>query len=91
MGTTVYVKGYPVSEGESLAWHVEFPVGYHLPFRVELERYSRDAWDRLERVEMWADYGEDALDWEFCVDDLEVQFFSAMGDQDRLVRQMVGR
>ncbi|MCJ1431207.1 hypothetical protein MMC27_000558, partial [Xylographa pallens] len=75
VGTTVFVKGYTVGGGEPLQWEVEFPAGYHLPFRVEMARHSRKVWERLGRVEMWAAYGESGLDWEFCVDDLEVRFF----------------
>ncbi|MCJ1386095.1 hypothetical protein MMC17_009220 [Xylographa soralifera] len=90
VGTTVYVKGYTVGGGEPLEWKVEFPLGYHLPFRVELAKHSRDVWERLERVEMWAEYGEDGLDWEFCVDDLEVRFFEAVEGHDRLVHQEGG-
>lgn len=36
---------------------------------------SGEKWERLCKVEVWANYGDDALDWEFCVDDLEVQFY----------------
>ncbi|MCJ1391398.1 hypothetical protein MMC18_004262 [Xylographa bjoerkii] len=90
VGATVYLKGYTLSGGAPLEWKVEFPAGYHLPFRVALGKHSRDAWERLRRVEMWAEYGEDTLDWEFCVDDLEVQFFSAAEDRDWLVQQGAG-
>ena len=74
-GTTVFVKGYSDSREEALEWHVTFTTGYHLPLLVKLEEYSREPWDQLHKVEIWAEYGEDALDWEFCIDDLEVKFY----------------
>ncbi|MCJ1402993.1 hypothetical protein MMC11_006215 [Xylographa trunciseda] len=90
VGSTVFVKGHSVGGGDPLEWRAEFPAGYHLPFRVEMGKHSREAWERLGRVEMWAAYGEDALDWEFCVDDLEVQFFLAGEGHHQLVHQEVG-
>ncbi|MCJ1285634.1 hypothetical protein MMC26_004975 [Xylographa opegraphella] len=87
VGTTVYVKGYTVDGDEPLQWEVEFPAGYHLPFRVEMAKHSLELWERLGRVEMWAAYGESALDWEFCVDDLEVRFWEAGEGRETLVEQ----
>lgn len=57
-------------------WQVEFPVGYHLPFLVKMEEHSQDDWTGLRRVEVVADYGEQKLDWEVCLDDLVVEFES---------------
>ena len=75
-GTTIYVKGYSKKEEQPLVWHVDFPSGYHLPFQVKLQEYSGEAWDELYKVEILADFGYDALDWEFCIDDLVVQYFA---------------
>lgn len=77
--TTITVKGYSHSRNKSdpFSWQVDFPAGYHLPFLVKMQEYSVEAWDQLYEVEIVADYGEDELDWEFCLDDLEVQFFRA--------------
>ncbi|KAL8915053.1 MAG: hypothetical protein Q9171_000493 [Xanthocarpia ochracea] len=55
-------------------WHVDFPSGYHLPFLVKIEEYSGREWTGLRAVEVVADYGEQALDWEVCLDDLVVEF-----------------
>ena len=66
-----------------MVWHVDFNFEYHLPFRVKMQEFSREEWDRLYKVEFFADYGEDALDWEFCMDDLEVEFFKLPGDSER--------
>ena len=74
-GTTITIKGYRFADKEPLVWHVDFVSGYHLPLFVKMHEFSRVPWDRLYSVEILADFGEDALDWEFCMDDLEVQFF----------------
>lgn len=73
-GTRINVRGYQSNEEEELEWHVDFPSGYHLPFLVKMEEYSRKKWENLTRVEITADFGEDELDWEFCLDDLELVF-----------------
>ena len=89
-GTTIYVKGYSYTRDEPFTWHVEFENEYHLPFLVKLEEYSRLAWEELYKVEFWADFGEDKLDWEFCLDELEVQFIKMVTRKDRqgMVKQM---
>lgn len=74
-GSTVFVKGYSHWRKEPLEWNVDFITGYHLPLLVKIEQYSGESWSRLHKVEMWADYGDDALDWEFCIDDLQVRFY----------------
>lgn len=82
---TVWAKGYKAlrtnedieqvsTDEDTVLWHVDIPVGYHLRFNASFP----EEWNRLWKVEMWADYGPDGLDWEFCVDDLEVVF----GSQD---------
>lgn len=72
----ITVKGYSHDEIDSLSWQVVFDSAYHLPLLVKMEEFSGVKWDRIRAVEITADYGEDELDWEFTVDDLEVQFFS---------------
>ena len=47
-----------------------------------MQENSREAWDGLNKVEFVADYGEDALDWEFCIDDLEVEYFELPADDE---------
>ena len=73
-GTTVYITGYSKERSKPLTWNVEFPLGYHLPLLVKLAEFSGTVWDSLYAVEITADFGEDALDWEFCIDDLKIQF-----------------
>ncbi len=75
-GTTINVKGYSKRRKKSLVWHVDFPSGYHLPFLVKMEEYSGEEWNEIYKIEITADFGYDALDWEFCIDELEVQFFA---------------
>ena len=80
-GTTVTVKGYSHARNESdpFNWHVDFPAGFHLPLFVKMQEYSGEEWDQLYGVEILADFGEQWLDWEFCLDDLEVRFFTSNG------------
>ena len=78
---TITVKGYSHGSDEILNWHMEVPSGYHIPFLVRIQEYSGKSWDHLDGVEILADYGEDALDWEFCMDDLELQFTTVSGQQ----------
>ena len=73
-GTTITVKGHSQSRVVPSIWHVEFISEYHLPFLVKLQEFSRQAWTELYKVEFFADYGEDRLDWEFCIDNLEIRF-----------------
>ena len=73
-GITVSLLGFTETRNTPLNWHVDFPYGYHLPFLVKLQDYSKDKWEQLYRVEITADFGPDRLDWEFCTDDLEIQF-----------------
>lgn len=77
--TTIKVIGYSTTRNNShpITWDVNFPAGYHLPLYVKMQEYSGDDWDQLHGVEIVADFGEQYLDWEFCLDDLEVQFFKA--------------
>ena len=73
-GTTISLKGYSKARPAPFTWHVDFISEYHLPFLVKLQEFSHETWSELYKVEFFADYGEDKLDWEFCIDDLEVQF-----------------
>lgn len=83
-GTTIRLRGYKAGEEkvegeteetEALEWEVEFPSGFHDMFEVRIEEFSGMKWERLRRVEIVADFGYEPLDWEFCVDDLVLQFF----------------
>ena len=73
MDIRITVTGYSYAQDEPLQWHVDFPMGYHLPFLVKMREYSRDRWEYLYAVEVFAELSVDRLDWEFCMDDLEVQ------------------
>ena len=83
-GTTLFVKGYSHARNESdpFAWQVYFPAGYHLPFQVRMPEFSGETWSALYGVEILADFGEQALDWEFCIDDLEIMFSRSPQDRD---------
>jgi hypothetical protein len=80
-GTTVYVTGYSEARKKPSVWHVDFPSGYHPMFLVKMEEYSSEEWDELYKVEITADFGYHALDWEFCIDELDVHFF-ALSEED---------
>lgn len=80
-GSTISLKGHSHNRKEPFTWHLDFDSEYHLPFPVKMQENSREAWDELSKVEFVADYGEDALDWEFCIDDLEVEFFKIPADR----------
>ena len=77
-GTTISVAGYRHGNEEPLLWNVDFESAYHLPFLVKMKEYSGKPWEQLYRVDIYAEYGEDSLDWEFCMDDLEVFFVSKL-------------
>lgn len=73
--TTLSIRGYRHwTGGQRLEWHVEFPQGYHDVLHVKFEDFTKQLWDKLEMVEIYADFGWDDSDWEFCLDDIEVEF-----------------
>lgn len=81
-GVTIFVRGYSHAQ-EPIGWHVDFPSGYYLPFLVDLGRFSGLSWNYLHRIEISANFGEDTLDWEFCLDDLELQFYPRPAEEQR--------
>lgn len=72
--TLITVIGYKYNSNQTVRWEVKFDQGYHNPLSVNLKEFSGENWEYLSGVEILADYGVDALDWEFCIDDLELQF-----------------
>ncbi|MCJ1250817.1 hypothetical protein MMC30_008045 [Trapelia coarctata] len=81
-GVTIFVRGHSYIQ-EPVEWHVDFPSGYHLPFLVNIGKFSGLSWTYLRRIEIWANFGEDALDWEFCLDILEIQFDPRLAEELR--------
>lgn len=73
-GVTIWVRGYSHVQ-KPVEWHVDFVSGYHLPLLVDICKFSGMPWNHLYRVEISANFGQDDLDWEFCLDDLEVHFY----------------
>jgi hypothetical protein len=74
--TRINLRGIKRSN-ETLLWDVDFPAGFHDMLHVEMVSFSGKTWDCLEKVEIWADFHHDdgtTMDWEYCVDDLEVSF-----------------
>lgn len=72
--TLITVIGHKYNSNETVKWDVSFDQGYHDPLSVNLENFRDGNWEELSGVVILADYGVDALDWEFCVDDLELKF-----------------
>ncbi|KAI1613269.1 hypothetical protein EDD36DRAFT_465401 [Exophiala viscosa] len=72
---TVNLQGYRSAADGPLEWSVDFPAGFHDVLYVQIEDFSKQTWNRLKSVELWADFHHDdvAMDWEFCVDDISVE------------------
>ncbi len=77
-GTKLTIQGFKWKQTEEAAikWSVDFPAGYYPMFLVKFQEYSNESWDELVKVEIYVDFGYSNLDWEFCLDDLEIEFFS---------------
>ena len=77
---TISVQGFPSNNTlPRLTWNVDFPAGFHDVFDVRIEEFTKTPWEKLARLEVWADfhYGETVMDdWEFCIDDLEIELKS---------------
>lgn len=73
----VSIRGFQ-NNTQSLVWDVDFPAGFHDLLEVDLPAFSRQEWDQLVKVEVRADFynGDMAMDWEFCIDDMEVSLQS---------------
>lgn len=63
-------------DGSALEWSVDFPAGFHDILVVKLEEFTHQVWDNMTRVEIWADFHNagSTMDWEFCIDDLAVEY-----------------
>jgi hypothetical protein len=61
--------------GEQLQWSVDFPNGFHDTFQIRIEEFSRTSWSKLSSLQITADFvnGDQLMDWEFCLDDLEIE------------------
>lgn len=76
--TTLYLKGYTLEQ--VLHWQVDFPLGFHDMLHVRMEEFSKRKWQELERLELFANLHYDGGDWEFCLDDLEIEFHSILAN-----------
>ena len=61
-------------DNTTLLWTVDFPAGYHDMLNVDVALFSGETWDQLEEVQIYADFHHagTTMDWEFCIDDLQV-------------------
>lgn len=73
--TTISLRGYK-SHNETIEWEVDFPAGFHNVLEVDIARFSGHHWAGLTKMEVWADFhnADMVLDWEYCLDDLELVF-----------------
>jgi hypothetical protein len=71
--TKVSLRGYQ-NGSHTLSWDVDFPAGFHDVLGIDLLDFSRQRWEKLTKVDVRADFynGDLAMDWEFCIDDIEV-------------------
>lgn len=78
---TINLYGIPSRQAaKTLNWSVEFPAGFHDMLDVRLEEFSKASWRGLRRMEVWADFRYNDVemgDWEFCIDDLEIELESS--------------
>ena len=72
-------NGMEEEEDNIINYIIEFPTEYHLPFTAT---FPGTSWRKLNKVEIWAEFGEDLLDWEFCIDDLIVSFVQKERQED---------
>jgi hypothetical protein len=77
--TTLYLKGY--TSEQVIHWEVEFPLGFHDMFHAKMEEYSRRKWEKLEKLEIFANLHYDGGDWEFCLDDMDIEFHSILDSE----------
>ncbi|KIW22552.1 uncharacterized protein PV07_12429 [Cladophialophora immunda] len=62
--------------GDIMSWSVDFPAGFHDVLDVQVETFTGKTWMGLTRLEIWADFHFDNIkmeDWEFCLDDIELE------------------
>lgn len=76
--TTLYLRGY--TSEQVLHWQVDFPLGFHNMLHVKMEEFSKRKWQELERLEIFANLHYDGGDWEFCLDDMEIEFHSILSN-----------
>ncbi|EXJ54377.1 hypothetical protein A1O7_09716 [Cladophialophora yegresii CBS 114405] len=74
---TINLRGFLLENLSSpLEWTVDYPAGFHDTLHVRLEEFSKTRWKGLTRLEVEADFHYNNVemdDWEFCIDDLEIE------------------
>ena len=78
LGHTKLVFNGTKSNNQTILWDVDFPVGYNEMLNVDIAAFSNVTWDELESLSIYADFhnGGSVMDWEFCMDDLNVTICS---------------
>jgi hypothetical protein len=61
---------------EPLVFRVGWTSGYAEPLAIDFtsKDFSKFEWKGLGLLDFFAEFGPDQLDWEFCLDDLGVEF-----------------
>ena len=74
LGHTKLVLSGTKLDNRTILWDVDFPVGYNEMLHVDVAAFSNATWNELRSVSVYANYhnGDSVMDWEFCLDDLEV-------------------
>jgi len=76
--TTLYIRAHQLGcDVKELKWQVDFPKGFHDMLHVKFEEFTKQKWEKLDMLEFWADFSYDGSDWEFCIDDMEIEFAKA--------------
>lgn len=67
-----------------LAWDVVFPAGFHDMLHVKFEEFTKQKWERLTTLTAWVSFqnGYQQMDWEFCLDDMELSFTELLDKTD---------
>ncbi|KAI9675894.1 MAG: hypothetical protein M1829_003132 [Trizodia sp. TS-e1964] len=74
-GVSLFARGYKHgSSTNTTFWTQSYPEAFNAPTLLDSQVLTLD-WAKLYKVEFWAEFGIDFSDWEFTIDDLEVQFF----------------
>ncbi|OAL30615.1 hypothetical protein AYO20_08702 [Fonsecaea nubica] len=72
----ISLQGFRLNEDSTFSWSVDFPAGFHDVLNVQVEKFTGKTWEGLTRLEMWAEFHFQNIkwkDWEFCVDDIDLE------------------
>lgn len=78
-----------LSNPRKLKWDVVFPAGFHDMLHVKFQEFTKEKWEKLVAFKAWVSFrnGLQQMDWEFCLDDMEVSFTKRATDDADLCDQ----